>query len=145
MRSVGSYKYWKYSTNNTCNRGIKHFFLGSLDIFNGTYKVTFTLQCDISMFISVSAVTLAVEKITDGKNKFWLDKDTRPFFPKGHHRTHTRVSEKFLKTPIKIAQQYYFSTFGVFGCKLEFRSSILQALYLGEQKSQRAEGTLRLF
>ena len=41
----------------------------------------------------VSAVTLAVEKSTDGKNYAWI-KTLAPFFPK------VQVSEDF-KTPIK--------------------------------------------
>ena len=82
----------------------------------------------------LSAVTCAIERITDGNNWFWLEADRCPLFSKGAGTSvHPRKCQRILKHQSKLSniilQEYRDS-----GCELEFKSSILQALYLEKSK-----------
>ena len=67
---------------------------------------------------------------------FDFDKDTRPFFSEGTGITkhHAQCSVGGLKNTNKKLSNIILQGYGDSGCELEFKSSILQALYLEKSK-----------
>ena len=87
----------------------------------------------------VSAVTCAVERITDGNIWFWLEADRCPLFSEGAGTSiHPRKCQRILNTNQKLSN-IILQEYGDSGCKLEFKSSILQALYLENFKQSQID------
>ena len=84
----------------------------------------------------VSAVTCAVERITDGNNWFWLEADRCPLFSKGAGTSvHPRKCQRILKHQSKI-EQYYSSRIRRFWVRTGIQIQHPPGSVLGEKQSR---------
>ena len=84
----------------------------------------------------VSAVTCAVERITDGNIWFWLEADRCPLFSEGAGTSvHPRKCQRIWKHQSKI-EQYYFSRIRRFWVRTGIQIQYPPGSVLGEKQSR---------
>ena len=93
----------------------------------------------------VSAVTCAVERITDGNIWFWLEADRCPLFSEGAGTSvHPRKCQRIWKHQSKI-EQYYSSRIRRFWVRTGIQIQHPPGSVLGEKQSRKYQRYLKTF
>ena len=146
-RLVESHLSWKNSENyRSKKRHQTIFFCRKTSNFNGSCNVTLHLWCDINIYING-----VCSYVCRWKNYRWQQliligsRQMPPFFRRcGHLRTPTQVSEDF-KTPIKNWAILFFKNTEILGANWNSNPASSRLCTWRKAKSNRPNGTWRLF
>ena len=111
------------------------FFCRKTSNFNGSCNVTLHLWCDNNIYING-----VCSYVCRWKNYRWQhliligSRQTSPLFPKVRAPPYTHASVRGFENTNQKLSNIILQEYGDSGCELEFKSSILQALYLEKSK-----------